>query len=62
MLENRCVDSLIPPPCAAVVLEAGERADDVVDVPDDELLPHAAAARATGTTKKAGDLTRQTAF
>ena len=55
-LENLCVESLIPPPCAAAVLDAGERADDV---PDDELLlPHAAAAKASGTTKSAGDLTR----
>jgi hypothetical protein len=53
------VDSLIPPPCAAAVLDAGERADDVVDVPVDELLlPHAAATKASGTTSRAGDLTR----
>jgi hypothetical protein len=55
MLENLCVAKTLAPPCAAATLEAGERALVVVDA---ELLPHAAATRASGTTNRAGDLTR----
>jgi hypothetical protein len=58
MLENLCVDSLNPPPCEWAVPDAGERAVDVVGVFDAELLPHAAATKASGTTNRAEDRTR----